>query len=150
KPCPLFTRQRIVVSASGAEQRKGSIDIGSQKRLRSQDRAVDVTLCGKMNQGARSVLSQQSGYEVGVADVSVDKGICGARCHRREIRGVPGIGGPIEIENGPSASRKPVQHKIGTDKSGTTGYDNGVRSIAFDLFRRLFKSHSSTNASTLH
>lgn len=60
---------------------------------------------------------------------------------------VPCVGQLVEVDNGTVAGGQPVEHKVRTDESSATGYQNrGLVGLRV-LFRRLIEAHAVTNSS---
>src|SRR5258708_1328657 len=73
---PFFASERFMILTARSQQSKRPIDIGPQKRLRSQNRSVDMALSSEVNNCSRPVLSQQPHHEFHVADIAMNEGIC--------------------------------------------------------------------------
>ena len=71
----------------------------------------------EIEHGARAVLLQQPGQQGAVADIPLHEHMARVALEAGEIVQVAGVGQLVEIDNGLVMGRKPVEYKIGTDKT---------------------------------
>ncbi len=120
-----FARKVGVVRASGFKQAEGAIDVGAQKGFGAHDGAVDVRLCGEVDDGARAVLAEDRVKQVGVADVAVHKAVATFRQRRlgqrRQVLEITGVGKQVQIDERSRFVFEPVEHEVCADKAGTAG-----------------------------
>jgi hypothetical protein len=57
------------VLAHGFKQVEGAQHVGLHERLRAMDGAIHMALCSKIEDGARSVLLEQIGHQLAIADI---------------------------------------------------------------------------------
>src|SRR5215469_1052908 len=71
----LLSFQRPIVGLGNLQHRESTVDVRPQKRLRTKNRAIDMTLSGKVHHRARSVLFEQFRYQPGIANIALDEGV---------------------------------------------------------------------------
>ena len=79
-----------------------------------------MTLRGKMNDGSRFMFAQQVCHRARITDVSAHKGVPGIVLEACQIGEVPGVGEEVEIHDRSASLLDPLEHEIGTNKSGST------------------------------
>ena len=78
----------------------------------------------EIDNGARLVLLQQACNQVGIADVAVHKDMARVACQRGEVFPVASVGQLVQVEHGLIGPGQPVEDKIATDKTGTSGHQD--------------------------
>lgn len=74
-------------------------------------------LGGKVDDGARLMLSQQALDQGGISNVALHKNMARITLQGRQILQVTGIGQLVEVDHGFIRMRQPVEHKIGADEA---------------------------------
>ena len=92
----------------------------------SLDRAVHVRLRSEVDHGARPVKFEEFIDQGGVSDISPHEDVPRIAFQLRQILRVPGVSQLIQINNGIRLSHHPIEHEIGSDKTGPAGYKDTI------------------------
>ena len=121
---PRRAGQAAPVGARRFQQREGAFDVGANEFAGAMDGAIDVRLGGKMDDGARLPLGQQTVEQAPVADVAAHEGMADIAVERGQVLEVARVGQLVEIDDRFAGLGEPVQHEIGADEPGAAGYQN--------------------------
>jgi hypothetical protein len=70
----LFATEGLKVRAGSAEESEGAFDVGLEECFRPKDGAVDMALCGEVNDRARALLGEELVEQGAVVDVAGCRG----------------------------------------------------------------------------
>jgi hypothetical protein len=89
------------------------------------DGPIHVTLRRKVHNGARPAAPQKVADQLSVSNIAVHEAVPRIRRNLLQITEIPGISKLVQIHHWTAFSREPLQDEIGTDKTGSSGYQNG-------------------------
>ena len=102
-----------------------------------------MTLGREVHNGARTATPQEIADEFSVGDISMYETVARISRNLFQIAKIPGIGKLVKIHDRSSFGREPLQDEIGTDKTGSAGYQNGLiyfqdrKPLAGNFFQQL-------------
>jgi len=120
-----FRGESLVKRVCGIQQLEGAGDVGIEEYLWAKDGAVDVAFCGEVDHRAEAVFCKEALEQVCIADVAMDEGVVGVFLERPERQGIACVGQLVEIDEGSSDYVKPVEYKIGTNKTRAACNEHG-------------------------
>ena len=103
---------------------KGADNVSLDEIARTMDRAVDMALGGKVDDGAGAVLGQQSTNQRGLANVAAHEDMPHITLQTGEILQIARVGELVKIDDGLVVLVQPVENEVGADKPGTAGYED--------------------------
>ena len=110
------------VSPAGIQQYLGAQHISLQKDARVLDRAVHMTLGGKVDDRVGPFLSQKSVHRLTVTDVPLHKAEAGMFQHRGQGGPVSRVGQPVQADHPVlRVVFDPVKDEVAPDESGSAG-----------------------------
>src|SRR5579862_67893 len=115
------------ISSYFLQQRKGAIDVGTNKIVGTMDRPIHVTLGSKVNNGGGAMPLQQIVHKLPVTDIPVDEAIAWVGGNLFEIAKIPRICELVQIDERSALFRNPLQNEVGADESSPSGHQNGLR-----------------------
>jgi hypothetical protein len=89
------------------------------------DGPVHVTLRRKVNDGAGTATPQKIANQLSVGNIAMHEAVARIRRNLFQIAKISGISKLVQIHHWTAFSREPLQDEIGTDKTGSSGYQNG-------------------------
>src|SRR5262245_9558053 len=96
-------------------------NVGLDEFTRPVDGAVDMTLSGKIDDGAGTVLGEQSVDQRCFADVSTHKNMPFIILQTRQIFQIACIGELVEIDDKLVVVRQPVKNEVSANKPSAAG-----------------------------
>ena len=110
--------QAVVVGAGAFQQVKGADDIGLDEVFRAVDGAVHMAFSGKVEDGARLVLGQQTADQLRIADIALHEEVARVVLHCGQGFKVAGVGQLVQVEDGLVVLRQPVENEVAADEAG--------------------------------
>jgi hypothetical protein len=96
-----------------------------------------------VHDGTRSAAPQKLAHQFSVSDVSMYEGVPRIGRNLYQIAEIPGVGKLVKIHHRSSFGREPLQNEVGTNKTGSSGHQNGLvyfqdrKPLAGDFFQQL-------------
>jgi hypothetical protein len=113
------------IAAHRLQQLVSTHDVVLDKLTWSMNRPVDMRLGRKIHHRAWLVTGQQFGHQGCVANIALHEHMGRIIFQAGQVLQVAGIAEFVKINHGFPRLRKPVQHIVGSNKSGSAGYENG-------------------------
>src|ERR1019366_6807962 len=103
---------------------EGSIDVGADKFVRTEDGTIDMTLGRKVDDCGGLMIVKDSMHESAVVDVAAHKFVAGIADQRRQVGRIAGVGEAIEVDDRRRLLSEPLQDEVGADEPGAAGHDD--------------------------
>ena len=100
------------------------MDVGANEVIRSTDGAIHVAFRGKVHDGSWLVKLQQSADKFAIANVTLGEAVSRIRSDAQQVAGIARVGQLVEVDYWSGFLRDPLQDKVGTDESRSSGDQN--------------------------
>ena len=118
--------QAAAIGARAFQQAVGAHNVGGDEILGAMDRTVDMTLGGKVDDGARAALGQQPRHQRGIADVALHKDMALIALQRLQVGQIAGVGELVEVQHGFVGLGQPVQNEVAANETRAPSNENHV------------------------
>jgi len=105
------------------EQIERALHVGANKLSGIVDGAIDMTLSGEMNDGARLVSRKQLRNNIGIADISAHEDVARVAGKALKVTNISRVSQFVEIDNLILLGAQPFEYKIRSNESGAARYE---------------------------